>query len=357
MITPRQYFNDTENIYAGFIQYSATVGKLSFLAGVRIENTDGTYRSPDLGGGADAAGNPLILAGKSNYTNVFPTFQAKYNFNDRLIGRFNYSTGIGRPGFEQLQNGNNIDFGGPAVTVGSPNLKPTTDNAFDLSMQYYLPHAGILSVTVFDKEFDNYIVTTLVTQSGAQANAQFGLTDPANQFAAGDIVRVSGYNNVKSSYARGIEAEYEQKFTFLPKPFDGFGASGNVTIVDSSILLHTSANGTAPDIRGPLPGTSSLTWNLAGFYEAHGVQVRLAADWVSPSIFGVGGSKETDLFQDTKFQVDLTSSLAVSNAIQLYFNAKNLFNGPLRYYEGFSNRPGQREFYDQSYEAGVRFHF
>jgi hypothetical protein len=41
----------------------------------------------------------------------------------------------------------------------------------------------------------------------------------------------------------------------------------------------------------------------------------------------------------------------------VYFNAKNLNNEPLRYYEGTSNRPIQREFYDATYEAGLRATF
>ena len=41
----------------------------------------------------------------------------------------------------------------------------------------------------------------------------------------------------------------------------------------------------------------------------------------------------------------------------VYFNAKNLTNQPLRYYEGYVDRPIQREFYDITVEGGVRVHF
>ena len=42
---------------------------------------------------------------------------------------------------------------------------------------------------------------------------------------------------------------------------------------------------------------------------------------------------------------------------KVYFNAKNLLNTPLRFYEGNSSFPVQREFYDVTYEAGVRVQF
>lgn len=352
-VTNRIFFNDTENIYAGYLEYQGRVDKLGYLVGVRVENTDGTYRT-DLGGATDANGRPLISTGKSNYTDFFPTVQLRYDFTEKFIARATYSKAIGRPGFNQLQNGLNPDYGGPTLSVGNPSLRPTTDNAFDVSFEYYLPHSGILSVGFFDKEFDNYIVSTLATLSGTQVNAQYSTAALPLTFKPNDIVRVSGNGNVHSASARGIEANYNQKFTFLPGWLGGFGVLGNVTYVDSTIELHPGVN---PGVKSQLPGTSALTWNLAGYYEAHGVQARLSANWVGPSIFGVGPAQGLDVYQDTKFQVDLTTSLKLSRQVTAYFNARNLFNGPLRYYEGYSNRAIQREFYDQTYEAGFRFAF
>lgn len=332
------FFKDTENIYAGYFEYQGKINKFGYLVGFRVENTDGTYR-----GIVDQRipGQPDVFSPssrKSSYTDFFPTVQARYDFSDRLIARATYSTAIGRPGFNQLQAGATVDTGALTVRIGNPDLKPTTSNAFDLSIEYYLPRSGILSFGLFDKEFDNYIVTDV-------QNGVIGYDGIPGLF------RISAYRNIKNSYARGFEAQYDQKLTFLPAPFDGFGVLGNVTYVDSTIRLHQDG----PE--GRLPGTSTLTWNLAGYYEKNGAQVRLAAQYVSPSIFGVGGSSTTDTIQDTKFQVDLTSSYAVTKYASVYFNARNLFNGPLRYYEGFSNRPLQREFYDQSYEFGARFRF
>lgn len=38
----------------------------------------------------------------------------------------------------------------------------------------------------------------------------------------------------------------------------------------------------------------------------------------------------------------------------VYFNVRNLTNAPLRIYLGFPDWPIQREFYDQTYETGIR---
>jgi outer membrane receptor protein involved in Fe transport len=87
------------------------------------------------------------------------------------------------------------------------------------------------------------------------------------------------------------------------------------------------------------------------------VQARLAAEYVSASLFGLGGDKSLDTIQDNRLTLDFSSSYKINQHWALYFEAKNLLNTPLRYYEGSPNRPLQREFYDATYEAGVRVHF
>ena len=145
------FFNDTENIYAGYLQYNGKFGKLNVLAGVRVENTDTTLRGLSVVNG----GAPTPTSVKSNYTNAFPTVQLTYTIQDNLLARATYSTGIGRPGFLQTTAGANVDVGNQSVSVGNPNLKPITANSFDASLEYYLPNAGIVSLGFFDKELNN----------------------------------------------------------------------------------------------------------------------------------------------------------------------------------------------------------
>lgn len=331
------YFNDTENVYAGYAQYQGTFGKLNVLAGLRVENTDGTYRG--IVTTTDADGNNVFTptSRKSNYTDFFPTVQLRYEVRPDLVARATYSTGIGRPGFLQLNAGATVDQGALSVSIGNPDLKPTTVNAFDAQVEYYLPGAGIVSFGVFDNEFNDYVL----------ARVNRTTTYPGLE---GQIVTVNSYSNVGNSHARGLEAQYTQKFSRLPPPFDGLGFTGNVTYVDSKIQIRPGENSL-------LPGTSKLTWNVGGFYEAHGAQVRIAAQRVSEAIFGVGDAAGLDVFEDARLTVDLTSSYQITKHFAVYFNAKNLTNEPLRYYEGSRNRPIQREFYDISYEGGVRATF
>lgn len=330
-------FNDRENIYAGYVQYEGKLGPVDVLAGVRIENTDANYRG--IVAATPDGGDTFVFLPNSNprsYTDVFPTVQAKYEVTPELVARGTWSTGIGRPGFFQLQSGANVDVGAGTATTGNPNLRPTTVNAFDASLEYYLPNAGILSVGFFDKEFDNYIV------SRRRSNVSFpGVTG---------IFIASSFDNANSGRAYGFEGNYDQKFTFLPGWYGGFGVFANATLVDTRVELR-------PGEFGALPAASNLTFNAGAYYEKYGAKIRLSTSYVGESLFAIGGSASTDVYQDKRFSVDLTSSYDLTHNASVYFNAKNLTNTPLRYYEGSTDRPIQREFYDITYEFGVRLNF
>ena len=336
---PNSFFRDTENVYAGYAQYAGTFGKLGVLAGVRVEHTQGTYRG--ITQTIDDEDNTTLTptSRKSSYTDVFPTVQLRYNFTPDLVARASYSTGIGRPGFLQLLSGAQVNLADFTVTVGNPNLKPTTVNAFDGELAYYLPNSGVVSVGVFDKEFKNYVL----------AREQRGVPFPGYGEVE-DTFNIGSFDNAGHSHARGVEAQYVQRFTHLPAPFDGLGVTANLTYVSSRIEIR-------PGQYQRLPGTAELTWNVGGFYEAHGVQVRIAAQRVGHTLYVVGDGAATDQFESARLTVDLTSSYQITKWLNAYFNVRNLTDAPLRIYEGAPNRPIQREFYDVSYEAGVRFHF
>ena len=341
------YFTAQENVYAGYGMYTANLGPWGLLAGARIEKTQGKYSAYQET--VTPTSDTTALTPRSNdYTNVFPTVQVKYSFTPDLIARATYSTGIGRPGFNQLVSSSSVDLTQNPVLIsrGNPNLKPVTGTNFDLSLEYYMPAGGILQFGLFDKEFDNYIVQRV----------NHTTTDI---LAPGQLATVTTYDNISSAYARGAEIAYHQKFIWLMKPFDGFGVDANITYVDSRILEYPSdISASGRNEYGPLPGTSHVTWNLAAFYEANGLQARLSTEYVSASLFGLSNAdRALDTIQDKRFNMDFTSSYTVNRNWSVYFNAKNLLNTPLRYFEGSTNRPIQREFYDVTYEAGVRAKF
>ncbi|MFC4528392.1 TonB-dependent receptor [Dyella halodurans] len=336
--------NGKEDVYALYTQYQFTpVDKLGILTGVRWERTLATYGGNqiliDPTTGAFAGATPIAV--KNSYNNFFPTVQLRYELDESLIGRAVYSKTIARPGFNQVTPSTLIDPAADNVTQGNPNLKPTTSDNFDLSLEYYLNDGGIASVGLFDKELSNYIIN----------KEEVGVAFPNNGLFAGftSAAKVFTFGNLNSAYARGIELNYQQKFTMLPGWLAGFGMGTNYTYVDSSGEIR-------PGEHIQLPSTSRNTGNLSFFYDLGDLNVNLGAYYVSKNIFGVGSSAATDIWSQARFSLDLGASYVIDDQWSVFFNAKNLTDTRLKFTEGpGADRPIQREFYGQTYTAGVRF--
>src|SRR5579859_7499101 len=323
----------TEDVYAGYVQYNAHIGRLDVVGGVRVENTQGQEKAylnnQDLGTYA-------LNTTSQNYTDVFPSIQAKYQLDPALQLRASYSTGIARPGFNQISASTQVDYSNLTYTSGNPNLKPQKANDFDLGADYDLPGGGNAGVGLFYKDFSNYIV----------ADTYFG----TYQGQAGYLF--TSYHNIASSRADGIEFKFSKPLTFLPQPFDGLGVDGNYTFVDSSAQLRPGEK----DVR--LPQTSPENYNLGLYYDKGPIYLRAAASYVSANLWGIGGDRTTDIFSQGRFRLDLGASYQLTDNLQVYFDAKNLTNTKLQFTQGSSpSNPIQREFYDSDYLGGVRLKF
>jgi TonB-dependent receptor len=338
---PSGYFSAREFIYAGYAQYQTTIGPWGLLAGVRVESTDAAYGSYVFVDDADG----VFKVNPKNYTNAFPTVQLRYEVTPQFLIRATYSTGIARPGFNQVSGAVTVDTLNGVISTGNPNLKPTTGDMFDLAAEYYLPGGGIIQLGLFDKQFANYIVTR-----------QQLAPDP--RIPDFTLVKLQTFSNVNDAWARGVQAAYHQQFAMLPGWLKGFGVDANVTLVDSHIEEYDAATSSTGQAEfGLLPGTAKTTANAAGFYEAYGADIRLSMQYVGRQLFTLGGSKANDVIEDERTTLDLATSYRFTPMWQVYFNVRNLTNAPLRFFIGNPGFPIQREFYDVTYEAGLRLHF
>ncbi len=342
---PFAFQHDTENVYAGYIQYSGSYNKLSWLAGVRVEDTFGVYRG--FSTVTDALGNvtnPPSVA-KKDYTSYFPSVALKYDLSSIMDLRAIYSTALARPGFNQISPGASVSVANDSVTIGNPNLSPTYADSFDAFWEYYLARGGKVSVGGFDKEFNTYIFP----------DQTFGAYNLA-AFAGNNRISINTFSNSGPARVYGIEAEYTQQFLFLPSPFDGFGIDSNLTYNQSSAtIVRDRGDGVITSQTLQLPSTSPWNFNVALFYEKGPITFRLAANYVSKNLFTLGSSPLTDIYTQQRFRLDLGTALQVTKAVQLYFDSHNLTDQTLKFTETASqSRPTQREFYGVDVMGGVR---
>lgn len=336
-----QYQRDKEDVFALYGQYQMRLGQLSVIGGARIEHTRASYDANSKG--VDGAGQDFIspTSRDTRYTNFFPSLQGRYTLSGSTQLRAAFSSTIARPGFNQVNASLNVDPGSNTVSQGNPNLKPITAESFDLSIEHYLPNAGILSVGVFDKEIAHYIAASVADQTFPNSGLFAGFVG---------VAHVASFANIGKARATGLELNYEQRFKQLPDVLGGLGASVNYTYVNSSAQIRPGQNSL-------LPSTSRDTANASLFYERKGLNLRLGAYYLSRNLFAIGGSGATDVYSEARTSMDFGSSYALGDNLSVYFNAKNLSDTPLKFAEGTSNRTIQREFYGATYQVGLNFNY
>ncbi len=344
-----QFLMAHEDIYAAFAQYHLQWDRFGVIGGFRVENSHEDLRAfQQVGIDANQNATYAPVRAVHSYTNVFPSLQGRFAIRPRLIARATWSSTIARPGFNQLTPSRSIDLGAYQANVGNPDLKPAYANSFDADISQYLPHAGVVSAGIFDKQikdmtepdFLGYIATTAV----------HGFPSPIPEY---------GYSNVPHSYARGLELNYEQRLSFLPGLLGGLGVGGNYTYVDSRTTVRRTdpVSGNAYYGHVSMVSTSKNTWNATVFYERSGLTLRVAAYSVSADLFALGSDPSTDIYNAKRTYLDFGSSYGFSKHWELYFNVQNLLNTPHMFWQGSADRPIQREFYGQTYQAGFRFDY
>jgi TonB-dependent receptor len=332
VVDPTAFEHDNENVYAGYAQYAGSVGRWSFLGGVRVEHTDATYNATI----ADSAGNIFPSQNKQSYTDAFPDINGKWQATDDLLIKAAFTTSLARPGFNQITAAKSYDYDNDIVSQGNPSVKPTTADNFDLTGDWHLPSGGIASAGLFYKSFSNYIIPTTITAAC-----------PTPAFS-GPNCQFNSFQNIGSADAEGVELNFLQQFTFLPNPWSGLGFDGNLTFIK-----------TRGDIRvgeeHALPQTSPRNFNAELFYEHGPVTMRLAASYVSTNLWVVGSDPTQDLYSQPRFRLDFGGSYKITDNIEWYMDVKNITNTKLEFTQTASKfYPVQREFYDTDFLFGVR---
>jgi TonB-dependent receptor len=331
------YQSDQENVYAGFFQENLQYGRLGVLAGMRVEATDGSYSA--YGSTTDASGNKVVdsqlTTRNADYANVFPSLQLSYAITKDLQARFAYSTGIARPGFQQISPATSLTAGGgqggrDLVVTGNSNLKPQTGTGYDLVLAYYPGHDNVLEADMFLKNLDNFIVP--FTTNTATTTYQT-------------------YGNINGAQARGIVLQAIEHFHFLPAPFDGLGINANATFVNAT------GNVIQGEGKSTLPETYPVTFNVTETYDKGKVHFGLSQSYTGRNLFTVGSGPSTNVYTQPMFRLNVDLSYNLTPHLQLFFQGANLTNTRLEFTQSASPEfPIQREYYAQTFLFGLHYH-
>lgn len=328
-----------EDVVAGYVMAELKLGALQVVPGIRVEATDGTYGAKVVS--ISSSGSPVItpVSQKRSYTDYFPSVNARYDASDDLVLRFAATTAIGRPDYNNLPPYVAVDTTASPVTVsmGNPNLKSLYARNYDLAAEYYLPGQGVLSLSAFYKDIDDPIYTSQTTQTGTFGG--YALTGAT----------VSSFANASSGEIKGVEINLQQQFAFLPAPFDGFGMSANLALIDSKAKGLIGRSDTLP-----LFDQSKYVGTVQLFYEKSGFSARLAYSYRSKFLDTVGSDKTTDVYTMANGQLDARAAYDLSDELSIFVEGANLNGARWRRYIGNSSQLYESERYSWSLKTGLQ---
>ena len=335
MTSLEEDYTASEDIFATYAMGTWDVGNLRIIGGVRVENT----QFQATGNQVDVAANGRSytvtpLTADRSYTNVLPGLHLRYDAGSDWVLRAAANKTVSRPSFGDIAPRIGYNRGDEEVRLGNPELDPYESKNVDLSFERYIGSTGILSLGLFHKSIDGYIVNTV--------------SDSDPEYPGFDVTRVINGDKAK---VYGAEFNWQQQLSFLPAGWDGLlvGASGTWLETD----FDPGVDGRA-DEDFTLPRASRHVYSAHLGYEKAGFSTRIAAVYRSEYLDTLGDSRAYDIFVAPNTQLDFSLDYKITSNVSVYFEAQNLLDKPLELYQGVRSRTLQNEEYGRTYALGLK---
>jgi len=298
-----------ERTLAGYARADFGFGNVTGNIGLRVVKTwqRSVGVSPDLSGiTVDLTAGYVThvpasepLAVKRSYTDFLPSVNFKWQAAPDLDVRLSASRTMTRPNLTDIAPTTTANANGQTITEKNPYLDPFRSDNVDLGVSWYFARGASLGATLFYKHLETLIRNETNTEDLPVTFIEAtGTTQGTIEF------HVNSLQNGKGVDVKGVEAYYQQDFTFLPHPFDGLGALLNYTFIDNSDPKQLTA-------------ASRNNFNATVYYEKGPISTRLSYTWrdgflTSPqSGFDMGVEAEPFGTLDGSFTIDLSRRFSV----------------------------------------------
>jgi TonB-dependent receptor len=380
---------------AGFVQEKATgfYGMVDgdnapfgvpvkYNAGLRFVHTDqtvgGFQSNPDPRNAAQALQNggkypniDQVVYLKSSYNETLPSATAAWSLAKDWILRTSASRTMTRADPNALRPG--LNFSSPSAdvgTVGNPDLHPYLSDNVDLGLEWYTGGSGYVSATPFYKRIKGFTTNANITVPFSALSVygvDYNALSPTQQAALNarggpdaatvvltEAVNADGYLKIK-----GLELSWVQPLDRW-LPMRGFGFSANMTKIK-----QTTTGGVSGAVALGVPET---TYNIVGYYENHGIMVRLSETFQKGSQIATAnqnGITNAALFVDDYKQLDISTSFDLGEMLQktsnwwpqITFDIINATKEKQRQYFQFNNATFTEYKPGSTYILGLRLKF
>jgi iron complex outermembrane recepter protein len=312
-----------ETISAGFLMGTAKLGHAAVRAGLRWEQTDTDSLEFDPRTPAElrAANLPFTASTgvastipgvqyqyfsqprihrTGGYDNYFPSASFKYRFTPNLDFQLGYSKTIRRPTFRDIAGIWSIDDLALEINAPNPNLRPEHSDNLATRLAYYFEPVGIFAVNFYQNTVTGLFRTSQLTA------AEFGNTDP--DFAQYTFTTTTPSDD--KVVIRGMELEYSQSLSFLPRPFKGLNVRASYTRNYSQVIT---------------PNMSPHGVNAGLSYAFQRLSLYTSTAWRDYVPLNTTGTT----FNRHRMPIDFGGTFKITRRVDLFFTGRNVFSEPV----------------------------
>lgn len=344
----------TLSVY-GEIDFEQYVGdvRLFLQAGLRYVDVDTDLTFTDRITGT-------VVDDEAKASELLPSFTAIADLTDNFRVKFNYGRTLRRPEFSALNpyfslTGDLTDVGRGSGAGGNPGLEPTRSTNYDLSLEWYFQPDSAIYLTAFTRNVEGLVVplTSLLNIPGTGLNT--------------DLFAVTRPENASDGKLKGLELGFVY-FPDLPGMLDGLGATGSLTLLDSTqtIPISNQAGEIIDETESDFFGVSDVSYNITGAYDRGPLGLRLSYVWRKNFL----AANEARLFANPigiwrrpESSLDFQLNYDINDNFGVTFDAVNLTRELQQSYYRFGEFGGPEQFnlgntlLARTFAVGLRYTF
>jgi len=284
----------------------------------------------------------------AKYWDVMPSLNLSFRFPSDWVIRVGLAREVQRPRMDSMRLG--FEYRGNQLLVdgenqsyingetGNPRLRPYRANAADVSFEKYFGTKGYVSLQLFYKKFNTFVVEQNLAYipfdyTGYTIPAPYQTTDPVapNYLPPEGITNglIKQPYNVNGGKMYGVELGATIPFGDFVPALDGFGMTGGVGYTKSKVHIYPGAPATS------LPGYSKWVANGTLYFEKWGFNARGSLRYRSSFQGEVSGFAQNNVFREAKPETIVDGQVgydfqpnSMLSGLSVYLQGLNLTNEP-----------------------------
>lgn len=331
---PATYFVK-EDISAAYMMLDLNHKRFRSILGFRVEKTNLEYRANEvvIDENSHYVGT-LPQAGSNGYRQYFPSVHLRYFLGNRITCIGSWTATIKRPYYGDIVPYRYINYDNLDISEGNPQLSPTLYDNFDFSIDYKLSDSSLFSIELFSKEVDDIVYWEVTDITSGVFN---GFT-------------LGRHENGPSATERGFRLILTQNLEEWMDVMKGFSLILKMTFQDSETQYPGRNNETLPVTYRP---ETIIEATLT--YENGPLFAQLHYSHLSRELQSVYSQKWLDIYQPSRNNLSLSTSINVSKKFRVYLDIYNMLGTQFENYYGDPSRPASKKWRSTRYELGLKY--